>query len=232
MGIIDPRRAAADAWARLLIRSVWTLAACGILVWFCYLFVDRPVARFVFDWKTNQDFVLKDLTYPPPIAQLWSPLILALLMIRRARGPFRRWEWALCLACVALILADQFRESLRDVCGRSWPATWIDNNPSYIRDGAYGFHFLQGSEEFGSFPSGHAARTLAVLAIVWIASPRWRRACGLAAVAEAAGLIGMNYHFVSDVIAGGFLGALVGVYAARLGGLTTTADAVPLESRL
>ncbi len=227
----DSPRDSVATFARLLRNSAISLAVCGALVWICYEFVDRPVARFVFDWKTNQDFVLKDLTYPPPVAQQWSPLILALLMIRRARGPFRRWEWALCLACVALVLADQFRESLRDVCGRSWPETWIDNNPSYIRDGAYGFHVLQGSEEFGSFPSGHAARTLAVLAIAWIASPRWRWACGVAAVAEAAGLIGMNYHFVSDVIAGGFLGALVGVYTAHLGGLTF-GDAAPLKSRL
>jgi hypothetical protein len=31
----------------------------------------------------------------------------------------------------------------------------------------------------------------------------------------------MNYHFVGDVIAGGFIGGIVGVYAAQLGGVTS-----------
>jgi hypothetical protein len=35
----------------------------------------------------------------------------------------------------------------------------------------------------------------------------------------ATGLIGMDYHFVSDVLAGGFIGATVGTYTAYLGGL-------------
>jgi hypothetical protein len=30
-------------------------------------------------------------------------------------------------------------------------------------------------------------------------------------------LIGMNYHFVGDVIAGSFVGGIVGAYAALLG---------------
>ncbi len=55
------------------------------------------------------------------------------------------------------------------VFGRDWPETWIDNNPSLIRDGAYGFHPFHGNSAYGSFPSGHTARTLAVAAVVWIA---------------------------------------------------------------
>jgi hypothetical protein len=33
-------------------------------------------------------------------------------------------------------------------------------------------------------------------------------------VAEAVALVGLNYHFVSDVIAGGFVGSIVGAYTA------------------
>lgn len=206
-------------YRQLLRKTLMALLLCMALVMVCYFFVDRPVAFFVHDHRSRYDFVLKDMTYPPPILEAWAPVVLTALMVRRAWGPFRCWEWALLAACVALILAEEFRESLSFVAGRYWPATWIDNNPSLIADGAYGFHPFHSGSAYGSFPSGHTARTLAVAAVVWIAYPRWRWACVLVALAVPAGLIGMDYHFVSDVIAGGFVGAIVGTYTAHFCGL-------------
>jgi membrane-associated phospholipid phosphatase len=78
---------------------------------------------------------------------------------------------------------------------------------------------LHGGVAYRSFPSGHSARTVAALSVVWIAYRKWRWACVLAVVAEAVGLIGMNYHFFGDVVAGGFTGGIVGVYAAHFVGL-------------
>src|SRR5262249_45936218 len=120
---------------------------------------------------------------------------------------------------VSLVLADQFRETLSYGFGRYWPETWINDNPSLIRDGAYGFHPFHGGSAYGSFPSGPTARALAGPAVVWIAYPGWRGACGRASGAVAAGLLGMDYHFVGDVIAGGFVGGIVGAYTARCTGL-------------
>jgi membrane-associated phospholipid phosphatase len=203
----------------LLRNSLVALLVCAVLVALCYWFVDRPVARYVHDERIAEHRVLEWLTYPPPIVQAWVPVVLAALMVRRAWGPFRRWELALIAAGVGMVLADQFRETLSYAFGRYWPETWIDGNPSLIRDGAYGFHPFHGGSAYGSFPSGHTARTLAVAIVVWTAYPRWRWACALASVAIAVGLIGMNYHFVGDVIAGGFVGGIVGAYAAHFAGL-------------
>jgi membrane-associated phospholipid phosphatase len=117
-----------------------------------------------------------------------------------------------------LIVADQFRESLGDLFGRYWPETWHDNNPSLIGDGTYGFHPFRSGDDNGSFPSGHAARILGFVAPLWIGFPRVRWVCGIAAAPMLAALVAMNYHFVSDVIAGSVLGGIVGTYAALLGG--------------
>jgi membrane-associated phospholipid phosphatase len=206
-------------YGQLLRRTLIALLLCAALVTVCYFFVDRPVAFFVYEHRSGHDALLKDLTYPPPILEAWAPVVLAALMVRRVWGPFRRWEWALLAASVGLILAEQFRETISFVAGRYWPATWVDDNPSLLRDGAYGFHPFHGGSAYGSFPSGHTARTLAVATVVWIAYPRWRWASVLASLAVPTGLIGMDYHFVSDVIAGGFLGAIVGTYTAHLCGL-------------
>jgi membrane-associated phospholipid phosphatase len=140
-------------------------------------------------------------------------------MIRRAWGPFLRWQKILFVACLSLIVADDFRISLGDVCGRYWPNTWTHDNPSLIGTGAYGFHPFQRGDDVGSFPSGHAARVLGFAAVWWIAMPRSRTVQVFVVVLGGSmlvSLVAMNYHFVSDVIAGGALGGIIAMYAAQL----------------
>jgi membrane-associated phospholipid phosphatase len=205
--------------SRLLRRTVMAVVACATLVVFCYYFVDRPVAYFVYDHRTAQLDGLKQLTEPPPLAQSWSPLVLAALAVRLAFGPWKRWQLALFVACVSVIVADQFRESMGDLFGRDWPETWHNNNPSLIGNGTYGFHPFQVGDDTGSFPSGHAARILGFATVFWLAIPRNRWLCVLIAVPMLIALVGMNYHFVGDVIAGSALGGIVGAWAMRLSGL-------------
>lgn len=198
------------------------LALCCLAVTTCYFWVDRPVAWFVHDRGINRITALRWLTLPPPILLAWAPAFLAVLTVRRAGGPFQRWEQTLFVAAIALIVADQFRESLGFVFGRYWPETWVDDNPSLIGNDAYGFHLFQRGSWYESFPSGHTTMTLSLVAVYWIAYPRSRLLGAVAAMGIAVGLVGMNYHFVSDVLAGGCLGALVGSAAAVLAGLKST----------
>ena len=209
-------------------RALWNLTSATslalVVIVACYFFVDRPVAFFVQDHKLDQILWLKWLTFPPPMGQTWSPLVIGLVVIRRAWGPLARWQHILFVACVSLILADQFRESLGILCGRDWPETWHDNNPSLIGSGAYGFYPFSSGADVGSFPSGHAARILGFFSVWWIAMPRGRLLCAIIAVPMLVSLIGMNYHFVGDVIAGSFVGGIVGCYATQLGGLGSIAN--------
>lgn len=203
----------------VLRRTLVALVACAGLVVVCYYFVDRPVAFFVHEHRLARFDELRWLTEPPPLAQSWAPFVLALLMVRRAFGNWRRWQHVLFVACVSLIVADQFRESLGDLFGRYWPETWHNDNPSLIGTGTYGFHPFQVGDDIGSFPSGHAARILAFATVFWIATPRWRWLYAILALPMLVALVGMNYHFVGDVIAGGVLGAIVGTWATLLSAL-------------
>jgi membrane-associated phospholipid phosphatase len=117
---------------------------------------------------------------------------------------------------VSLIVADQFRQSLGDLCGRYWPETWHDNNPSLIGTGAYGFHPFEVGDDVGSFPSGHAARIAGFFSVFWWMLPRGRWLYALVAVPMLVALVAMDYHFVGDVVAGSVLGAIVGVWAVHL----------------
>lgn len=199
-------------FGRLHQNTLVAVFLCTALVLLCYLMVDRPIAHYVHDQRFADYLVLKWLTYPPAILQAWVPVVLAALMIRRVRGPFGKWERVVVAVCLSLILAEQFKEALAYAFGRYWPETWVNNNPSLIRDGAYGFHPFSSGSAYRSFPSGHSARTLAVASIIWMAYPGWRWACGLVSVAVAGSLVLMDYHFVGDVIAGGFVGGIVGMY--------------------
>ena len=196
----------------VLKRVFASLAVAAALIVIAYYYVDRPVAYFVHQRDFAKNDFWKWLTYPPPLMQSWAPALIALLAARRAFGPLALWERTAFAASIGLIVADQFRESLSFVFGRYWPDTWIDDNPSLIRNGAYGFHPLHSGSAYGSFPSGHAARVFAAAAPLWIAYPVSRLPCAIACLAIAAGLIAMNYHFVSDVIAGAYVGGLVGVF--------------------
>jgi membrane-associated phospholipid phosphatase len=200
----------------LVVRSL-VVVAIGIgAVVICYFWIDRPVAFFVERHQINHIRIFRWLTDPPPWVQTWSPVVLAMLAIRRAWGPFARWEGVLFVALLSLIVADVFRTSLGDLCGRYWPETWFDHNPSLIGNGTYGFHPLRHGDDVGSFPSGHAARIVGFAWVWWIAVPRSRAAAVIVCTPMLASLVAMNYHFVGDVVAGSVLGGLVAAYAVQL----------------
>jgi membrane-associated phospholipid phosphatase len=203
-------------YRRLLRRTLIVTAICTVAILICYFWIDRPVAFFVYHHDINKIHVFRWFTYPPPEIQNWSALVLTVLVVRRAWGPFQRWQKVLLVSCLSLIVADDFRISLGDVCGRYWPETWTHDNPSLIGTGTYGFHPFQRGDDVGSFPSGHAARIFGFAGVWMIAMPASRVVATLLCTPILVSLVAMNYHFVSDVIAGSVLGAMVATYAAHL----------------
>ena len=211
----------ADEYRTLLRRTLIIVGVSIAAVLICYFWIDRPVAFFVYDHHIDRIELFRWLTYPPPEVQNWSALVLTILVVRRAWGPFLRWEKTLLVACLSLIVADDFRISLGDVCGRYWPNTWTHDNPSLIGTGTYGFHPFQRGDDIGSFPSGHAARIFGFTMVWMIAIPRSRIIALVVCIPMLLSLVLMNYHFVGDVIAGSVLGALIATYAAHLSRLQT-----------
>jgi membrane-associated phospholipid phosphatase len=209
----------------LLVRSAVAVVICALLVTLCYFFVDRPVAFFVHDHNYNHIEVLKWLTHIVDVLEWLAALVLVLGVVRLAWGPMTRVERVLFAAAISLAVSVIVKESLKVVFGRYWPETWVNNNPSLIRDDAYGFHPFELGSAYDSFPSGHTTRTFAVMAVIWIAYPRWRWLSVLVCGAVVIGLVGMDYHFVGDVVGGAFAGSITGRYAAHFGRLDGTSRA-------
>jgi membrane-associated phospholipid phosphatase len=202
-------------------RRLIALTAIGVvsgaaLIGICYLWIDRPVAWFVHDHRIPGRGTLVWATYSEPILEWLAPATMVVLAIRRASGRWRRSDQVLFAAALAVLVASALAEAIKPVFGRYWPETWIDDNPSLIRDGAYGFHPFHMGGAYGSFPSGHTTVTSALAAVMWFAWPRGRVIWVALVALVAAGLLANNYHFVGDVIAGTLLGSICGTWAFAL----------------
>jgi membrane-associated phospholipid phosphatase len=199
--------------AMLLSRAVMTLVSCAVLVTFCYFFVDRPVAYYIHARQINKSAALERLTHIPMAFDVIAPIVLVLAAVKRAWAPWTRLDRTLVAASVSLVIAVFFEHYLKILFGRYWPETWVEDNPSLIGNGSYGFHLFHAGPIYGSFPSGHTARAFAALSVIAGAYPMWRWPCLAVCGFVMAALVGMDYHFVGDTIGGAALGTLTGMYA-------------------
>jgi membrane-associated phospholipid phosphatase len=191
----------------------WSLGFLGTVaaVAVSYLWLDRPIAHFAHDELRPMDLFEKLTRIPEALTPLAVVAFMALGLRGLTGHKLRRFETVALLSGVSLAVAVVIKDYLKFAFGRSWPETWIlDNNPSFIRDGAYGFHPFHGVQGFTSFPSGHMTMTCTVMTVLWICYPAFRPVYAVCMAAVAVGLVGANFHFLSDVIAGGFLGVSVG----------------------
>ena len=200
------------------IRRAWVIFfACLFSVMGSVLFVDRPASTWahehlhraaVFDWLTH-------------IVDPLRPAATIILVFVAIAAVFRNWRpgkhgQTLIAASLAILVSVEIKQQMKHFCGRTWPETWIDNNPSWIRDHAYGFHLLHGGTGWESFPSGHMTQIAALAAIIWLRLPKLRWLGVALASLVAIGLWGCNYHFVGDLMAGAFLGAFCGIGVSAL----------------
>ena len=110
------------------------------------------------------------------------------------------------LASIAILVSYEIKDELKYFFGRTWPETWTNANPSWIKDKVFGFNILHGGQGWGSFPSGHTTQIAALATVIWLRLPNFRWLSLLLTLAVAVGLWGSVYHFVSDILAGGLVG--------------------------
>ncbi len=165
-------------------------------------YLDHPLADFLeLHFRHTEGWVV--------LAVLLKPLIvvaLAALLLLFLSGIPRVGNWikpALVIAWSEVwALATEF--VFKQIFGRAWP------EPTYIRDHLDGFHWLHASDGWTAFPSGHALSSFALAAVFWFAIQRWRAAAVAIAVFISACMVLCNYHWLSDVMAGSFLGWTIG----------------------
>jgi membrane-associated phospholipid phosphatase len=180
------------------------------------LWLDQPIAFFIHQNVTDKT-VFVWLQRLPIAFLLLSLLVLTWCALWALMDrPFSRVQ-SVGLACSLSFIATNFiNNQLKYAFGRTWPETWIENNPSLIRDGVFGFNPFHGGPGFAAFPSGHVAAVCAVITVLWWSHKSLRPIYVACVAAVAIGLIGANYHFLSDIVSGIFVGVSAGYITTKI----------------
>lgn len=188
-------------WAATLVAAVLAAAAA---IW-----LDRPVALWFQTRGDGSMSLFRDLSLPGDSVWylvgggLGAPL--AYLISRRLAGPAR--ERALLVssqlafvffAVAATGLAADF---VKILVGRARPK-------HLFADGIMGLSPGSLSASWWSFPSGHATTVGALAVALILLAPRLAWIWMLLAFVVALGRVGATAHFVSDTVAGLWLGAI------------------------
>jgi len=209
--------------------KIWPILLISIIA--AYFFVDRQLCQFVYDAALPQHLILllqRFLGWIPGIDNNtlptsrglisyivdWPPLLTGLspflLLLAAALRPGRGRD-LLILMSLSLLFTFVMKNDLKWIFSRNWPMTWINNNPSWIRDHVYGFQWFQGNifqgnDATGSFPSGHTAVAFATFLPIGLLYRKTLPYCIALASAEGFSMILFDYHFFSDVVAGALVG--------------------------
>ncbi len=190
------------AWPDRRRLTLWLAIALGALalIALCIVFVDEPVAQAKPAWLNSIGVeVVETLGY---WAGGWplAPSLLAVALIYAGV----RWRRLLLSFVVAYLMRTAAVESLKWLTGRPRPRQM---------DGVSAFYGP--SAEFHSFPSGHAAFGFMFAVLLSAYFPRYRWLWYAGAVLICVARVTCDAHFVSDVILGGVIGALVALLVLR-----------------
>ena len=204
---------------RLLQKTGIALTLCTILVIVSYKYIDKPFAEFIYqhtDLTLHQQIRHFALT-ASQILHFLAPIFVILLILKKLISEhLSKLQLTFLAIAINLIITDSIKDILKLVFGRYRPVTWMKNIPEWLQSPQYGFHPFHSGLAYQSFPSGHTAAIFAIMSVIWIVYPKWRWLCVISCATVMTLLLTLNYHFVSDVIAGAFLGAITGIYTVYL----------------
>ena len=188
---------------------IWALSlvGCAAVVAFLFVRIDVPTAlRF---WNAGR--LLRPLNEGFGAAVILSAelaVILFMVLVRLVRGHISVFGETLAIACLASMCAYVINDHVLKVF------FGVPNPTDVIHGARHSFNLWMGSEN-SSFPSGHMALAGAFAGVfmrlykasIWPLAALLLLAAGLLLVGD--------WHFLSDIIAGAFLGTSAGTLAGE-----------------
>lgn len=188
---------------------IWflSLVVCAAVVALSFAVLDVPVAHRL--WRVGRHIGLLGAVFDATvILTLEAAVVLGLIVSRLTRGHLSRFGEALAIACLASICAYGINDQvLKPFFGVQTPA-------DVVHGARHALNLAMGLGN-ASFPSGHmvlAGAFAGVFMRLYRASIR--PFSGLLLLAAGLLVFG-DWHFISDVIAGTFLGVSAGILAGE-----------------
>jgi membrane-associated phospholipid phosphatase len=185
-----------------------SLLICTLAMAVAFRYVDLPVAYRVYGLLGGTASLATGFASAVLLA-IEATVALAMVLIRIARGHLSPFREAVVLACLTSICAYAVNDSaLKLFFG-------VPNPVAVMHGARHTFHFLSGTSG-SSFPSGHMVLA-ASFAGVFMRLYRISILPLSVMLLIAAGLLIVgDWHFLSDVIAGTFVGISAGLLAVEL----------------
>lgn len=192
----------------------FVLAATAIVI--SYHWLDIPLVNWAQAHHLTDYTWLRTAQKLPNLFPTIALISIIGLTIKSYRSKLNYHAQALLSTSLAFVICYFFSTMFKIIFARTWPATWVDHNPSWLTDGVYGFFWFRDDAAYQSFPSGHTAAVFVVSLMLIYFYPRVRWLCAIACVLVMAGLICNYHHFLSDIIAGAYLGLGSGLLMIQL----------------
>lgn len=187
-----------------IVACCFPLVALAVLA--SWRFLDARVALGVMDMLKSSDWLQTGISRIPDVLFLLvcvgSALLWGNYLILRHQGIINEQSRFSQLAGSAVPLAYLLKWLCKYVFGRTNTRVWLANQASDD------FHWFHGGGNYSSFPSGHMAVFAAFFTAVSLFYPRYRSISSGLLLVLAVALIATDYHFLSDVIAGAYLGLI------------------------
>jgi len=200
-------------------RWLISLGSCVAVALFCIEYVDHTAAGYIeMHFRHTEPgaalermFLYADVFVVLPFVFMMACGLWALSGKRTAK-----WAEIPLHCCWSMVWTVTATLILKHIFGRISSEIWVAGRTDFQGSGFSGFHLLHGNIGYEAFPSGTASITASIVSVVWMLAPKMRPLVALVMVFFATAVVLVNYHYVSDVVAGAFLGATIGYMTVRL----------------
>jgi membrane-associated phospholipid phosphatase len=172
---------------------------------FSYFYLDADIALFVRQLLHRNAQLERTLSNIPDlllhVVLGVTVLCWAGYFLLRGRNVYARDAQFLRACGTVVPLAFLAKVLLQYVFGRPDPHIWLHYHLPPR------FSWFRANAGYGCFPSGHMTVFTSLMTTLLHYYPRYRRVIQVLLFLLALALVGTNYHFLSDVIAGACLGA-------------------------
>ena len=185
-----------------------SLLICTLAVAVAFVYFDVPIARRVYGILASTESLATGFA-SVVLLGVEAAVVLALVITRIMRGHLSPFRETAALACLASICAYAINDgTLKFFFGVP--------NPAVVLHGTrHAFNLLSGSSN-SSFPSGHMVLGGAFAAVFMRLYRTSILPLSALLLVAAVLLITGDWHFVSDVIAGTFVGVSAGLLAGEV----------------